>query len=173
MLTGAHSAQENKVLMEKILDDGTDFDSRANLFYYMYLFEAMEKTGVGSFTKELKPWQDIIAAGMKATPEKRIEQNPRSEVHPWTAHPVHFYYSLVAGIRPTSPGFATVRIAPQPGELKFLKAKYPTPQGMIEVDLQFGKVPSGTVTLPEGVRGEWVWEGKVVSLGEGKTVVGR
>ncbi|WP_373511954.1 family 78 glycoside hydrolase catalytic domain, partial [Persicitalea sp.] len=171
VLTGAHSEKENKVLMEKVLDEATAFDSRANLFYYVYLFEAMEKTGVGDFTKELKPWQDIIAAGMKATPEKRIEQNPRSEVHPWTAHPVHFYYSLVAGIRPTSPGFATVRIAPQPGDLKFIKAKYPTPRGMIELDLRFEGKLMGTITLPAGMQGEWVWEGKTVPLKAGETTL--
>ncbi len=169
VLTGAHSEQENNLLIQKILDDATAFDSRANLFYYFYLFEAMEKTGVGDFTRELKPWQDIIAAGMSATPEKRIEQQPRSEVHPWTAHPVHFYYSLVAGIRPASPGFETVRIAPQPGDLKFIKAEYPTPKGMIELDLRFEEKPTGTITLPAGMRGEWVWEGKAIELGEGKT----
>ncbi len=173
VLTGAHSEAESKVLMQKILDDATTFDSRANLFYYFYLFEAMEKTGVGDFTKELKPWQDIIAAGMSATPEKRIEQQPRSEVHPWTAHPVHFYYSIVAGIRPTTPGFETVRIAPRPGDLKFIKAKYPMPKGMIEVDLRFDNGARGTVTLPAGMQGEWVWAGNTMKLEAGQTIIGK
>jgi len=100
VLCGAHSEEENKVLMETMLDDNTHFDSEANLFYLSYLFEAMEKTGAGDFIKELQPWKDIINMGMSGTPEKRIEQHPRSEIHPWTAHPVHYYFSIVAGITP-------------------------------------------------------------------------
>jgi alpha-L-rhamnosidase len=170
-LCGAHTEAEKRQLMEKVLDPATKFDDKANLFYYFYLFEAMEKTGVGDFTKELTPWKSIVEAGMTATPEKRIEQHPRSEAHPWTAHPVHFYFSLVAGIRPTSPAFETVRIAPQPGTLPKLAARYPTPRGTIQLDLTFDKNGKavGTITLPEGMRGEWVWNGEVRKIDSGKT----
>jgi len=170
VLTSAHSEAEAKVLMEKILDEETPFDSKANLFYLFYFFEVMEKTGVGNFTEELQPWHDILAMGMTATPEKRIEQHPRSEVHPWTAHPVHYFFSLAAGIRPTSPGFNTVRIAPQPGELEFIQATYPTIHGVISVDLNFEKTDkvSGAIILPEGMSGEFVWRGEILNLTSGK-----
>ncbi len=169
VLCGAHSEVESGELMKKVLDDKTHFDSEANLFYLFYLFEAMEKTGVGDFTKELQPWKDMVDMGMSGTPEKRIEQDPRSEIHPWTAHPVHFYFSLVAGIRPTSPGFKSVCISPQPGNLKTIKANYPTQPGTISLDLKFddsGKA-NGSIKLPGGMVGKWKYQGDNFVLKEG------
>ncbi len=173
ILTDAHSEKEAKALMEKILDESTHFDSKANLFYYFYLFEAMEKTGVGDFTKALQPWQAIVEMGMTATPEKRIEQHPRSEVHPWTAHPVHFYFSLVAGIQPGSPGFETVRIAPQPSQLEKIEADYPTKHGVIQLNLTFSEKENakGSITLPEGMSGEFVWQQQKLQLHSGKNIL--
>ena len=169
VLCGAHSEEENKALMQTMLDDNTHFDSEANLFYLFYLFEAMEKTGIGNFSKELEPWNDIIKMGMSGTPEKRIEQNPRSEIHPWTAHPVHFYFSLVAGIKPTSPGYKTVEIAPNFGDLKKIKTNYPTVNGIISLDLSIdknGKV-NGSIVLPKGVTGIFKWNKKNINLKSG------
>jgi hypothetical protein len=171
VLCEAHSKEESGVLIKKVLDNKTHFDSEANLFYLFYLFEAMEKTGIGDFTKELQPWKDVVDMGMSGTPEKRIEQNPRSEIHPWTAHPVHFYFSFVAGIRPASPGFKTVCIAPQPGNLETILANYPTKHGNISLDLRFeksGKV-SGSITLPKENNGEFLWQGQRIILPSGKT----
>jgi len=173
VLTDAHSPEEKKDLMAKVLDQATHFDSEANLFYYFYLFEAMRKTGVGNFTEQLEPWKAIVEKGMSATPEKRIEQDPRSEVHPWTAHPVHFYFNVVAGIRPTLPGYATVEIAPMPGELPHLQASYPTKLGMMEMSLEFnpsGRV-TGTIILPEGMTGQFKWKGKTRPLTSGENLL--
>ena len=173
VLTGAHTEEEARALMQRILNEATDFDSRANLFYYFYLFEAMKKTGVGDFTKELQPWRAIVDAGLTATPEKRIEQDPRSEVHPWTAHPVHYYFSLVAGIEPVSPGFRRVRIRPQPGQLDRVEATYPSPRGKITVDLSFGaeQQVTGQVVLPEEVTGQFEWNGQSTALVPGPNAV--
>ncbi len=166
VLCGAHSEEENKALMQTMLDDNTHFDSEANLFYLFYLFEAMEKTKVGDFTKELQPWKDIINMGMSGTPEKRIEQHPRSEIHPWTAHPVYYYFNFVAGIKATSPGYKTVEIAPNLGELKSLKTNYPTVNGNISLYLSLdnkGRL-SGQVTLPKGITGVFKWNKKEIAI---------
>ncbi|MFZ5429176.1 MAG: family 78 glycoside hydrolase catalytic domain [Bacteroidota bacterium] len=170
ILCDAHSDQESKELMAKVLDNNTSFDSEANLFYYFYLFEAMEKTGIGDFTAQLQPWKDIVDMGMSGTPEKRIEQNPRSEIHPWTAHPVHFYFSLVAGIRPASPGFETVVIKPSPGSLRSIDAQYPIQHGMISVNLRFSQNEkvTGYVILPGSIHGNFEWKGEIVKLIPGK-----
>jgi hypothetical protein len=173
VLVGDHTLEEKKALLQKTLDADTEFDSRANLFYYFYLFEAMEKTGVGDFLAALTPWKEILEAGMTATPEKRVEQDPRSEAHPWTAHPVHFYFSLLAGIHPSSPGFNSVRIAPMPGSLEKIEAKYPTRHGPVIANLSFsksGKV-TGEIILPDGMRGEFVWKGETQSLKEGSNKI--
>ncbi len=173
ILCDAHSEEETKALMGKVLDDNTKFDSDANLFYLFYLFEAMGKTGVGDFTKELQPWKDIISMGMSGTPEKRVEQNPRSEIHPWAAHPVHYFFRTVAGIRPTSPAFKTLEINPNPGTLKNIDAEYPTIHGNILINLSFpgnGAI-KGSITLPAGISGEFNWQHVNIPLKAGTTIL--
>lgn len=169
VLCGAHSPEESKQLMTKLLDENTQFDSKANLFYYFYLFEAMEKTGIGNFAKELQPWKDIIAMGMSGTPEKRIEQHPRSEIHPWTAHPVHYYFSVAAGINPSEPGFAAVDITPNPGSLEKIKAVLPTIKGKISVEYSINedKILTGKIILPEDMKGTFSWQEKTIELNPG------
>jgi len=169
VLCGAHSEQEAKVLMNKTLDPSSEFDSKANLFYYFYLYEAMEKTGVGNFHEQLQPWKDIVEMGMSGTPEKRIEQHPRSEIHPWTAHPVHFYFSLVGGIRPVSPGFKEIEIAPNPGELKNMDLEYPTPAGTIAMNVTFDADQKirGNIILPKDMKGTLKWKGEELVLVSG------
>lgn len=166
VLTNAHSSAESKKLMNNILNSETHFDSHANLFYYFYLFEAMKETNQGNFTEALAPWKEMITMGMSGTPEKRLEQNPRSEVHPWTAHPLHFYFSVVAGIKPTSAGFKTVEISPNPSGLKDIKLTYPTINGAIKTDFHFDEsnAISGSISLPENITGVLKWQGKEVIL---------
>jgi hypothetical protein len=169
VLCDAHSHEEKVGLMNNILDPGIKYDSYANLFYHFYLFEAMRTAGTGDFTEALRPWQDIVELGMTGTPEKRVEQHPRSEIHPWTAHPIHYYFEVVAGIRPAAPGFQNVEIAPNPSELENIVASYPTVRGNIEMNLQIKDESdiSGTVELPSGMIGTFIWDGKEKVLNEG------
>jgi hypothetical protein len=76
----------------------------------------------------------------------------------------------VAGIRSAAPFFEKVRIAPQPGNLKSIKASYPHPSGkMIEVDLSFsdGGV-KGKIVTP--ICGEFVYKEKIVALKPGENI---
>ena len=173
VLCGAHSTKEAQALMRKTLDPKTQFDSKANLFYYFYLFEAMAKTGVGDFTEQLEPWQNIVDMGMSGTPEKRIEQHPRSEIHPWTAHPVHYYFSVVAGIRPTAPGFAEVEIKPNPGQLREIQACYPTVKGEIAVHLSVNSKNTldGKIILPAEMTGVYQWQSQTINLKPGVNII--
>ena len=79
----------------------------------------------------------------------------------------------MAGVKPASAHFRTVRIAPQPGPLGFIQSGTPTPRGLVEQDLRFadGKV-EGTVRLPEGLSGEFVWAGRSTPLKAGVNVIG-
>ncbi|MDD4425202.1 MAG: family 78 glycoside hydrolase catalytic domain [Mariniphaga sp.] len=173
VLCNAHTEKEARELMEKILNDNTQYDSEANLFYLFYLFEAMRKTGTGNLTHELQPWKDIIDMGMSGTPEKRIEQNPRSEIHPWTAHPVYYFFNVAAGIKPSSPGFKTVEIEPNPGDMDHLEAIYPTIHGNITVTLSFSPEgrTTGRIILPAGVEGEFKWKNERIPLKSGENII--
>lgn len=65
------------------------------------------------------------------------------------------------GVTPASPGYATWRIAPQPGSLRWAEGVVPTPHGGISVKwassqagfaiaIEAPRGTSGTVVLPKG-----------------------
>ena len=53
--------------------------------------------------------------------------------HPWAASPAYLIPWFLFGVRPTSPGFATVSIRPQPGGLANGNLTMPTVRGPIQV----------------------------------------
>jgi hypothetical protein len=85
------------------------------------------------------------------------------------SHPLFHLHASVAGIRPTSPGFRTVRIAPQPGKLPKIISTTPHPAGFIKLNLAFeGQHCHGTVELPQDITGVFIWQGKEVKLTAGE-----
>jgi len=97
-----------------------------------------------------------------------IPGNTRSDSHAWSAHPMFDFLTLVVGIEPASPGFATVRIAPHLGSLPGLTATYPHPQGPIQVEYKRqGSGLSATITLPGSLTGTFAWNGKTMPLKPG------
>ena len=82
----------------------------------------------------------------------------RSDCHAWGSHPLLHLHAGVAGVTPASPFFKTVRIAPNPGGLKWLDAVTPHPKGQIVTKLTFeGNTVRGEVTLPADVSGVFEW----------------
>jgi alpha-L-rhamnosidase len=75
----------------------------------------------------------------------------------------------VAGIRPRTPGFATVTIAPHLGLLKHVSATVPSPKGNVEAEYtaENSRVHA-VINLPIGVSGELHWKGKLLKLHEGR-----
>ena len=93
----------------------------------------------------------------------------RSECHPWSTAPAWAFFSVVAGIRPTEPGFRKLDIAPSFGELTSAEGTYPIPAGEVVFALKKeGKGLSGSVTLPGGVSGTLVWGDKRMVLRSGR-----
>jgi len=93
----------------------------------------------------------------------------RSDCHAWSASPVYYFLSLVSGINPASPGFKTVRIEPNLGNLKNIDATMPHLLGAIRVKLQKDNENhiSGEITLPAHLNGVFVWNGEERQLNEG------
>jgi hypothetical protein len=85
----------------------------------------------------------------------------RSDCHAWGSHPLFHLHASVAGVRPTSPGFRTVSIAPLPGKLPKIVSRTPHPDGFIALDLTFdGDLCHGSVELPPAITGVFFWRGK-------------
>ncbi|MEI8036990.1 MAG: alpha-L-rhamnosidase C-terminal domain-containing protein [Verrucomicrobiota bacterium] len=55
--------------------------------------------------------------------------------HAWTGGPLTLLYEEVAGVAPTSPGYATYRVTPRLGPLKRVEAGFDSVKGRIEVKI--------------------------------------
>jgi hypothetical protein len=79
-------------------------------------------------------WGRQVEAGATTTWETYIPgaaRVTRSHCHGWSAAPTYFLSSYVLGIQPAEPGFAKVRIAPQPAGLTWAHGSVPTPRGLV------------------------------------------
>ena len=166
ILNGILSPEENKALMQKVLHDEQLLP--AYLFFKFYVFQALDKAGMGDlFLEQLEPWKEFLDYGFTTFPEFNLES--RSDCHPWSTHPAYFLLSTTAGIKPSAPGFKEVRVEPYMGQLKNLSAAMPHPQGHIRLDIK--KEENEVlieVELPLSVRGYFVWEGQSRQLHGGR-----
>jgi len=120
----------------------------------------------------LGPWKSMLDLGLTTWAEK--PEPTRSDSHAWSAHPTVNLLTLVAGVEPATPGFATVRIRPHLGSLSTLSATVPTPRGDVVVAYRTdGAGLTADVTLPPGVTGTIELLGQQSSLSAGKNSVQR
>lgn len=169
--------REQKRVMNKILSvDNSGFTaenippdmSLASYYFRFYMARALVHAGMGDrYLDTLGPWKEMLAEGLTTWAEK--PPPTRSDSHAWSAHPNYDLLTTVAGIKPSSPNFGSVRIEPRPGNLKHVNAALPTPRGLVTVELDLrGPKPQATVTLPQGLNGTFVWKGKQHPVGAGK-----
>jgi hypothetical protein len=118
------------------------------------------------YLKLLGPWKNMLSFGLSTWAES--PEPTRSDSHAWSSHPNYDLLTIVAGVHPASPGFKTVEIEPHLGALRHLDAAVPTRQGTIKVQYtRAGEGIQADVTLPEGVSGNFLWNGKKLPLHEG------
>ena len=166
--------RQQGVLREMLaVDPGTTPTGMLSASYYFrfYLARALEHAGMADdYLSSINPWRELLALHFSTWPE--IPGDTRSDSHAWTSHPIYDLLTLVAGIEPASPGFATVRIAPHMGKLPSLTATYPHPEGEIRVDYtREGKGLRAKVTLPGSLKGSFVFNGKVWPLKPGENTI--
>jgi hypothetical protein len=170
LLTNAVEAPERRPLMERVLSDTSL--AQATYYFGFYVFEALRVAGLADrYIELLAPWRKMLALGLTSTPEN--PEPTRSDTHAWAAHPNYGLLATVLGVRPASPGFRTVRIAPALGSLKHAQGKVPHPLG--DIDVEFERVGAtglrGVVTLPPGLTGTFEWAGKQIPLHAGRQEV--
>lgn len=170
ILTGSIPPTESKAVIQKIIHDPSL--SQATFYYRFYLTQAMKKAGMGDlYYSQLKPWRDMLTMGLTTFAEN--PEPTRSDCHAWSASPNYDLLATVCGIMPDAPGFAQVRIQPALGELKEVTGAIPHPDGLIKVSLKRKGANgiSGTVMLPQNVKGKFIWNNKEISLTGGEQKV--
>ena len=147
------TGREREDLLRKVIDDKSLIP--ATMYFRHYLARAMNKAGLGDlYLDNLGLWKDMIDRGLTTWAEK--PDPVRSDCHAWSASPNYEFLATVAGVEPREPGFRSVLVRPHLGSLPWVKAKVAHPKGLIEVDLKKeSRGLVGTVTLPEGVSGQF------------------
>ncbi len=173
-------AEKQKQVLETLLGDelagkpaysGAQNITAASYYFRFYLARAIDHAGMGDlYLKLLGPWKDMLRLGLTTWAE--TPEPTRSDAHAWSAHPNYDLLTVVAGIRPDSPGFKRVRIAPHLAGLTNLEASMPHGDGKIDVTyLQTEGGFSANVTLPAGLSGVLEWRGKEYALHPGGQTV--
>jgi alpha-L-rhamnosidase len=168
ILSNVADDKDQAKLMTRVLEDKSLI--QCTLYYKFYLMRALEKAGLGNrYFEQLTVWEDMLKLGLTTFPENESRSNwiddVRSDCHAWSASVCYDFLSVICGINPSSTGFRTVRISPNPGPLSSVKGRMPHPGGAIAVDLEFdNNKASGTVELPVDVTGVFVWNGREIPL---------
>ena len=166
VLSGSIKPDEQKTMMQKILDDKSLI--QATIYYRFYLTLALKKAGMADlYYSQLQPWREMLKVGLTTFAEKG--EPTRSDCHAWSASPNYDFLATICGIMPNKPGFSSVRIEPALGELQQVKGVMPHPEGEISVSLQ-RKGTNGIaadISLPGKLTGIFVWKGEEVNLTSG------
>jgi hypothetical protein len=123
-----------------------------------------------AYLSTLKPWRAMLLLGLTTWAE--TSEPTRSDSHAWSAHPNYDLLRLVAGIRPSAPGFAEVVIEPHLGDLRNLTAAMPVPNGLVRTSYESG--PSGTtarISVPDGLPAQLTWKGRNYPLHTGEQIL--
>ena len=177
--------QQDVLLRMLAIEPGTTPNGvlAASYYFRFYLARALEHAEKGQehedknhadmaddYLKSLDPWRKLLPLHFSTWPE--IPGDTRSDSHAWSAHPIYDMLTLVAGIEPASPGFATVRISPHLGPLDHLTATFPHPQGDIKVEYhREGSGVTATIILPATLTGIFVYNGKTQPLKPGRNEI--
>ena len=107
----------------------------AQIFTMHYVHRALCLVGrqadmVGNIRKR---WDELIRAGDTTWRETWQLTEISSRSHAWGGSPTYDLSTEILGVLPTSSGFSTFRVAPQPVDLTWAEGVVPTPQGDIEV----------------------------------------
>ncbi|MDR2765203.1 MAG: glycoside hydrolase family 78 protein [Tannerella sp.] len=159
--------EEQKKLLARCLDDTTL--SKPTYYFRRRHFNEMRRLGEGrQLDKVMDVWKNLLPLHLTTTPER--VGKPRSECHPWSAWPAVAFVHVTAGIAPAEPGYKSVNIEPALGTLKYIKASYPHYLGDITVDLKKKGANGieGSVLLPPGLKGTFIWRGQPISLTGGE-----
>jgi alpha-L-rhamnosidase len=146
--------------------------SPASLYFRFYVARALDHAGLADqYLDTLRPWRKMMALNLTTWAE--MEEPTRSDDHGWSAHPNYDFLTLVAGIRPASPAFHTVLVAPHLGTLTELRARLPHPAGEIVVHyLKTGNDWTFDINLPTDISGTFVWNGQTTPLAPGPNTLG-
>ena len=169
ILTDCVPEEDQQKLMRQVLNNQDLIQT--TIYYKFYLFEALYKTGFAdNYLSMLNTWENMLEEGLTTFAEGDYEE--RSDCHAWSSSPLYHFLSIVAGIRPGSPGYHTVRVEPKFGHLNTLEVKVAHSTGMISLNLiKKGNSIRGDIQLPADLEGTLYWRDEKIELSGGNNII--
>jgi hypothetical protein len=168
VLTGMIPDEESGAFIERISFDSTLIQT--TIYYRFYLFEALRKAGRSDlYLSLLQPWKDMLDLGLTTFAER--QEPTRSDCHAWSASPNYHLLSLVCGIEPTEPGFQSIVIRPAPGQLTWINACMPHPEGKIYFQFESGEEQVFKIELPENIKARFEFKDLIKQLNPGQNII--
>jgi hypothetical protein len=104
----------------------------AQPFYLYVIHDAYAKVGrIDLLLESCRTWSQFLDRGETSWPECWIGG---TRCHGWSSTPSRDLIQYVLGVQPAVPGFTSVRVAPQLGDLEWIRATVPSPFGPITVE---------------------------------------
>ena len=103
----------------------------AEPFFRYVLHDGLARAGRADLiVDQVRDWSTFLDAGETTWPEC---WNGGTRCHGWSSTPTRDLIIHTLGIKPASPGYASVSITPALGDLEWARATVPTPHGPISV----------------------------------------
>jgi hypothetical protein len=157
---GIASGERARRLAQRIAARDPQFLPYGSPYGLYYILEMYDRLGeVEEIFKLIRQrWGEMVLAGDTTTWETFSEWNgpvwpTRSRCHPFAAYILKYYVRFLLGIESLAPGYAQVRINPQPPQgVTQCSGSIPTPHGPIRVGWQRkdGR-PEVAVEVPAGI----------------------
>lgn len=165
----ANIVDENskKEMGKALLEDSTL--APASIYFKYYLHLALNEAGYGdNYLDWLDIWRKNMELGLTTWGETSQVETTRSDCHAWGSSPNIEFFRILLGIESAAPNFKSIKIEPHLGDIKNIGGEMPHPAGTISVNYKLtGKKLKATIVLPEGVDGEFVWNGQSKALNPG------
>ena len=149
VLSGAFKGEEAHALMQRTIDADVDC---CTFSMNHFMFRALELSGhYDHADRVLDGWRKML--DMHCTTWCENPGDPRSECHGWSSAPAYEFSAKLLGIKPATPGYATVSFDPYyPEGVDYAKGEIPTPHGKIRVEWhrENGNIKT-RIELPEGI----------------------
>jgi hypothetical protein len=159
LLSGECSSKNRKCFEDALADENL---LMPEMYLHYFIFHAMRLCGKESnaLKRIRKYWGDIVKVGSPTIWEAGIHEHGKdafggdgSLCHGFATSPIDFIQTVILGVEPLTPGFATFKVEPEALNLNFAEGRVPTPHGNIFVGWKREsyylkvklKVPEGTV----------------------------
>jgi hypothetical protein len=153
-----HSEIAREILLKSAKNKRTKVIT-ASPFFYAYVLQALAGQGLLAETVQIikDKWGTFLDMNA-STFHEMWNVTIESRCHAWSSSPVYHLMQMVLGVKPLTPGWTKVRIAPFVGDLEFARGTVPTPAGPLRIEWEKAGDDQLVVRLdvPEGVDAEFV-----------------